>query len=103
MGPGWQGYVTVGYDTEKKRSKRKYFCGKTRKVVQDKINAVAGQVQRGEYKETEKINVADCFNVWIEEYQKSSLRPTTWSSYKMQIDKHILPVIGHLRLNQLQT
>ena len=99
----WQGYVTVGYDTEKKKPKRKYFSGKTRKEVQDKINKVAGKVQEGTYKETEKIRVADWFNVWIEEYQKQSLRPTTWQSYKLQIDKHILPAIGHLQLNQLQT
>ena len=99
----WQGYVTVGYDTEKKRPKRKYFSGKNRKEIQEKINALAGQVQRGDYKEVEKIKVADWFHVWIEEYQKSSLRPTTWESYKMQIDKHILPAIGHLQLSQLQT
>ncbi len=99
----WQGYVTVGYDTEKKKSKKKYFSGKTRKSVQEKINEVAGKVQKGTYKEAEKIKVADWFNVWIDEYQKTSLRPTTWESYKMQIDKHILPSIGHLRLDQLQT
>lgn len=100
---GWQGYVTVGYDTEGKKAKRKYFSGKTRKEIQDKINEVAGQVSKGTYKEVEKIKVADWFNVWLDEYQKSSLRPTTFESYEMQIDRHILPAIGHIQLNQLQT
>jgi len=99
----WQGYVTVGYDTEKKRTKRKYFSGKNRKDVQDKINKVAGIVQNGTYKEPSKLKVAEWFTVWINEYQKQSLRPTTWESYKMQIDKHILPAIGHIQLSQLQT
>ena len=99
----WQGYVTVGYDTEKKTAKRKYFSGKTRKSVQEKINKAAGQVQDGTYKEPSKMKLAEWFTVWINEYQKQSLRPTTWDSYKMQIDKHILPAIGHLQLSQVQT
>ena len=99
----WQGYVTIGYNPETGNPKRKYFSGKTRKEIQEKINKVAGKVQEGTYKEPSKMRVAEWFNVWIEEYQKTSLRATTWESYKMQIDKHILPAIGHLHLSQLQT
>jgi integrase len=34
---------------------------------------------------------------------KTSLRPTTWESYESQVRNHIIPTIGHLRLNELQT
>ena len=100
---GWQGYVTVGYDAKTGIPRRKFFSGKKRKDVQDKINDIISKVNNGTYKEPSKMKVADWFNVWIDEYQKSSLRPTTWDSYKMQIDKHILPEIGHLKLAHLQT
>lgn len=99
----WQGYVTVGYDPKAEKSKRKYFYGKTKKEIQDKINDVAGKVRNGSYREPSKLSVAEWFKVWIEEYQKPSLRQTTWESYNMQIEKHILPSIGHIRLSELQT
>lgn len=99
----WQGYVTVGYDPESQKPKKKYFYGKTRKEVQERINEAAGKVQAGTYREPSKLTVAEWFNNWLNDYMKPSLRPTTWESYKTQIDKHILPALGHLRLNQLQT
>ena len=34
---------------------------------------------------------------------KPSLRPTTWESYKYQVNGHIIPALGHLKLAQLQT
>ena len=95
----WQGYITVGYDPETKKAKRKYFYGKTRQEVQNKINDVAVEVRNNTYKEPSRLKGAEWFDIWINEYQKTSLRPTTWESYKMQIDRHILPVIGHLQLN----
>ena len=35
---GRQGYVTVGYDVETGKPKKKYFYGKTRKEVQEQVN-----------------------------------------------------------------
>jgi len=99
----WQGYVTVGYDVETGKPKKKYFYGKTRKEVQEKITETTGRVQTGTYREPSKLRVSEWFNIWVEEYQKPSLRPTTWESYKMQVDKHIIPALGHLFLTQLQT
>ena len=32
-----------------------------------------------------------------------SLRPTTWESYRYQVEGHIIPALGHLKLAQLQT
>jgi integrase len=99
----WQGYVITGYDPENNQVKKQYFYAKSKKELADKMRAVQGQVSTGAYQEPSKLRVADWFNLWINEYQKQSLRPTTWESYKMQLDKHILPAIGHLHLTQLQT
>ena len=99
----WRGYLTVGYNPETKKSKRKYFYGKTRKEVKEKMTEIAGNVQNGTYKEASKMKVAEWFKIWLEEYQKQSLRQTTYESYEMQIDKHILPYIVHLQLKQLET
>jgi len=99
----WQGNITIGYDPDTNKPRKKYFYGKSRKEVHEKIKEAQCQVQAGIYMEQSKLKVAEWFNIWIEEYQKASLRVTTWESYKMQINKHILPSLGHLYLKQLQT
>jgi len=43
------------------------------------------RIQNGTYREPSKLSVAEWFNICIIEYQ-ASLRPSTWESYKMQID-----------------
>lgn len=99
----WQGYVTVGYDVETGKPKKKYFYGKTRKEVQEQVNKTLGNVQAGTYREPSKLTMAEWLTSWLNDYMRPSLRPTTWESYKTQVDKHILPALGHLRLSQLQT
>jgi len=99
----WQGSILIGYDLETGRPKRKYFYGRTRKEVQEKINEVALKVQAGTYREPSKLTVAEWFTTWLNDYMKPSLRPTTWESYRYQVEGHIIPALGHLRLPQLQT
>ena len=99
----WQGSVLTGYNPETGKPVRKYFYGRTRKEVQEKINEVAPKVVAGTYREPTKMTVAEWFTTWLNDYMKPSLRPTTWESHKYQVDGHIIPALGHLRLAQLQT
>lgn len=99
----WQGSVLIGYDPETGNEKRKYFYGRTRKEVQQKVSELTMKVQRGTYREPGKVTIAEWFTTWLNDYMKISLRPTTWESYKYQIKGHIMPALGHLRLSELQT
>jgi len=99
----YQGYATVGYDPESGKPKKKYFYGKTRKELQQLITEALGKVQAGTYQEASKLRAADWFKLWLDEYQRMSLRTTTYESYEMQIRLHILPVIGHHYLSKLET
>lgn len=83
----YQESVVIGYDSDKGKPKKKYFHGRTRKEVQNKITEVLGKVQAGTYQEPTKLKVYEWFNIWLEEYQKPSLSPTTFQSYKIQVDK----------------
>ncbi len=99
----WQGYVTVGYDVETEKPKKKYFYGRTRKEVAERVNEALGKVSAGSFKIPSRMTAAEWLNTWLNDYMKPSLRPTTWESYRTQVDKHILPAIGHLQLAQMQT
>lgn len=99
----WQASVLIGYDPETGRPKRKYFYGRTRKEVQRKLREIIPEVQAGTYREPANITVAEWFTTWLNVYMKPSLRPTTWESYRYQVEGHIIPALGHLKLPQLQT
>ena len=38
---------------------------------------------------------------WIENVHKNAIRPSTYAEYRRTIDKHIIPELGHLKLQQL--
>lgn len=38
---------------------------------------------------------------WVETHGKANLRPSTFAGYKSQIKNHIVPIIGHIQLQQL--
>ena len=99
----WQGSVLLGYDPETGKERRKYFYGETRREVQQKINKIAVKIQAGTYREPSRITVEEWFTTWLNDYMKLSLRPTTWTSYGYQIEGHIIPALGHLKLSELQT
>lgn len=99
----FQGYATTGYDHATGKPKKKYFYGKSRKEVQQKITETLGKVQAGTYHEASKLKVAEWFKIWLEEYQELSLRATTYESYEMQARLHILPALGHHYLSKLET
>ena len=99
----WQGSALIGYDRETGKPIRKYFYGKTRKEVQRKLSEIIPEVHAGTYREPANITVAEWFTTWLNVYMKPSLRPTTWESYRYQVEGHIIPALGHLKLPQLQT
>ncbi len=99
----WQGSIQIGYDPETGRPKRKYFYGRTRKDVHQKLMGIMPQVAAGTYREPANLTVAEWLTTWLNDYMKPSIRPTTWESYRYQVDGHIIPALGHLRLPQLQT
>jgi len=99
----WQGSVLVGYDPETGKPKRKYFYSDTRKEVQQKIAETALHVHARTFREPSKLTVAEWFTTWLNDYMRLSLRATTWESYQYQVNGHIIPALGHLKIVQLQT
>lgn len=99
----YQGYVTVGYNPDTGTPKRQYFYGNTKAEVLEKMNAVKADIQKGTYIEPNKITVAQRMDIWINNYMRHTLRAKTWDNYNTQINKHIIPALGHLKLTQVKT
>jgi integrase len=98
----WRGAVVTGRD-ENGNMKRKWFNGKTKKEVMDKMQPVLALINTGEYIEPSKTLLGDWLDVWLSEYKKNVLKPTTYDSYETNIRCHLKPGLGYISLKDLKT
>ncbi|MBC7336469.1 MAG: site-specific integrase, partial [Clostridia bacterium] len=98
----WAAQITVGRDPETGKLKRVMLSGKTRKEVQEKLTAVLARKQQGIFVEPSKMTVGQWLDIWLNDYKRLDLRPTTWQSYEQTARTHIKPIIGHLALKDLR-
>ncbi len=98
----WEARYTIGRDPGTGKQIQKSIYGKTQKEVSQKLRELTTEVDNGTYQELCKMTVSEWLDIWLEEYT-IHLRPTTISTYRTQIDVHIRPAIGKVRLCELKT
>lgn len=95
----WRGVVTIY--TSEGRQKRKFFYGKTKREVTEKVNQMLNELRTNTYIEPNKTTFYDWLCTWLETYGKADLRPTTSINYETYIHRHIKPTIGNVKLCDL--
>lgn len=93
----WCGAVTLP-STGKVR--KKYFYGKTKKEVTDKVNELLRQLQNKIYIEPCKMTLYKWLCTWLESYN-CDIRMTTMINYETYVHKHIRDSIGGYKLSEL--
>jgi integrase len=93
----WAASITL--DTAEGR-KRKYFYGKTRKEVQEKLAAAMHDRQQGTLVMTPKQTVEQFLANWLTAHNPS-VRPRTTERYEGFVRLHVVPAIGRVRLDKL--
>lgn len=60
------------------------------------------KVKSGKYLDGEKITFQAFTETWLSDYAEQHLEATTIDVYKILLDQHITPSIGHLKLSRIQ-
>jgi integrase len=81
---------------------RIYFYGKTQSEVKEKLAEALEQARKGIYIKPNKQTFGEWLEVWLKEYSKPVIRPTTYDSYESLIRRHIQPGLGNIILKDLQ-
>jgi integrase len=81
--------------------KRKTFYGKTRKEVQEKLKVALHEQQQGTLATGPQQTIKAFLEHWLEEVHKPNIRLASYRIYHVSLNKHILPVIGHVQLQKL--
>ena len=79
---------------------RRSFYGHTREEVAAKLRAARFRREESVAEPTRQF-VRDFLGEWLET-RRSQIRATTWAHYEKYLKNHIIPSLGHHRLNQLQ-
>ena len=101
----WEAKVSVGYRTDAEgnaKRVRKSVYGKTRREVADKLKTELTNQQQGLPVAIRRQTVAQFLKVWLEETAKPNVRPRTYDSYAMIVNRHLIPTLGHHKLTDLE-
>ena len=97
---GWQGSIDVGIVDG--RRKRKTVYGATQREVLDKLTAIRRTLDAGLPVGTSRpMTLGDYLEAWLRDTLPAVVRPSTAASYSSLTRKHIIPGLGHHRLDKL--
>jgi integrase len=101
-GKKWSIVVDIGKDIKGKR-KQKWFSGfRTKKEAESELTKILHQLENNIFINPDKMNLAEYLRQWSADYVAINLAPTTRQGYKVNIEGHIIPHLGHIPLQKLQ-
>ena len=62
--------------------KRKYLYASTREEAAKKLREMQSRIDRGEFVEPSTVTVQHWLTIWLSEYAKHTVRPSTFSAYE---------------------
>ncbi|MBE0430087.1 MAG: site-specific integrase, partial [Thermoleophilia bacterium] len=96
----WRAYMNLGCQGGKR--KRKYFRGKTRREVQEKLTEALRNRQLGLPVTGDKVTFGQYLERWLEDSVKPSVRPRTHEQYSQYVRLYIRPALGNIKLSKLR-
>ena len=97
----WEGRYTVGHDPETGKAIIKNVLGKTQAEVKEKLKKAIEENVGIDYGKAKTYTVGSWLEVWMENYAKVKLRPSTFKTSQGFLKNHIKPQIGSIPLADL--
>ena len=97
----WEGRYTVGHDPETGKAIIKNVLGKTQAEVKEKLKRAIEENVGIDYVKARSFTVGSWLEVWMENYAKIKLRPSTFKTAQGFLKNHIKPQIGSIPLANL--
>ena len=99
----WEARYTAGYDPKTGKRINKNVLGKTQTEVKEKLRKALEEVRELDIIRSDDYTVGEWVKTWFELYAKPNIRPNTADYYQRFINCHVIPNIGHIKLNKLNT
>ena len=96
----WEARLTVGHDPGTGKQIQRSFSGKTQAEVRKRLNEAIAAIDSGTYQEPSQMTVSEWLDIWQADYL-GAVKPFTVLTYTQQIDNHIKPALGSIKLEAL--
>lgn len=96
----WEARYTAGFDPGTGKQIQRSISGKTQKEVSQKLKAATAAIDAGTYIAPSKMTLGEWLDIWATDYL-GNVKPFTIVSYKGQINNHIKPALGAIKLEAL--
>ena len=98
----WEARYTAGYDPKTGKQQQRSISWKTQAEVSRKLREVTAEIDRGLFQDACHLTVGQWMDTWSTDYLVR-LKPRTLESYRCQIENHIRPELGEVKLEALNT
>ncbi|OPY55788.1 MAG: putative prophage phiRv2 integrase [Pelotomaculum sp. PtaU1.Bin035] len=98
----WQIIVEAGTGADGRRRRIYKNVRGTKADAQKLLAKLLTELDNGTYIEPDKITLGDYLRDWMKTYVEANLSPTTVDSYRINVEKHIIPYIGRVPLQELK-
>lgn len=96
----WAAVLTVGVKPDGK-PKRKFYYGKTRKEVAEKLRDAQNKLSAGVLPGNNNVLFGKWILNWLENVIRPGIKERTYKNYSTSIKVHIVPGLGHYKLKDL--
>lgn len=98
----WEGKLIVGIKKDGSPDRPSVY-GRTQSEVKEKLELLKGDLRSGRYAAPSDIKVSEWMLIWLRDYAKVGTRAGTYNKYFSLTKTHIIPTIGDMKLQHLQT
>lgn len=98
----WSISIYLGKDPITNKKKYKWYTVKGSKKEADRfLTEKLNEIEKGIFIDSKNMTLVEYMNYWFEQCCITKLSPTTYESYRRNIDKYIIPQLGNIKLSNL--
>ena len=103
-GTAWQITIELPKDPITGKRVRKYRTVKgTKKEAERAMHQFITEIERGYYVTNNKITIGEWVQTWLDVYIAPNVSPTTLSRYQGMLKRYIVPLLGNVQVQQINT
>jgi len=101
-GVSYEVHVAIGVDPVTGKRKQETATFKTKREAEKALALMLVEIDRGGVPDASKTTIGKYFTDWLASYAKPNTRPTTYKSYEIYTNTHLIPALGSILLTKLQ-
>ncbi len=98
----WQVIIDVGRGPDGERLRRFITVKGTKRDAERECRKIASDWDQGIDRGPGQLTVADFLKRWLTDYAQVKVSPSTLHRYRLIVEHHLIPALGHLKLRELR-